>query len=264
MRNLNTQTIIISAGLLSKFLYNEGMSVALRTKNNFSFAFVFLMAFGLGWLLYRFVKAETVSLKDSPPPMPTIVSRAEWGARPLNLEAPEEFGVFNAQTNPEGVLTYPDDLSSVLNTIVVHHSAILNAGPAEIQSLHMDRRGFADVAYHFLIDADGIIYEGRELNTRGAHVQGFNTGSVGIVLLGNFNDEQPSEAQLVSLQALVDYLRYTYEIRYLAGHKDYPDQSPDGTECPGANLYPLLPGIARSLGMKYGIEGYVRPDELSN
>ena len=124
----------------------------------------------------------------------------------------------------------------------------------------MDRRGFADVAYHFLIDSDGTIFEGREINIRGAHVQGFNTGSVGIVLLGNFNDEQPVESQLNSLRGLVDYLRYTYGIRYLAGHKDYPGQSSDGTECPGDNLYPLLPDLARELGMKYGIEGYVMPE----
>jgi len=58
----------------------------------------------------------------------------------------------------------------------------------------------------------------------------------------------------------VDYLRYTYEIRYVAGHRDYPNQSPDGTECPGDNLYPLLPGLARELGMKYGIDGYVVPE----
>jgi N-acetyl-anhydromuramyl-L-alanine amidase AmpD len=158
-------------------------------------------------------------------------------------------------------MTYSDDLRSVLNTIVVHHSAYPHAGPTEIQNLHMDRRGFADVAYHFLIDTEGIIYEGRELNIRGAHVQGFNTGSVGIVLLGNFNDEQPSEAQISSLRSLVHYLHYAYEIRYLAGHKDYPDQSPDGTECPGDHLYPLLPALVRSLGMKYGIDGYVGPVE---
>ena len=236
------------------------MSNPQRAKSIISFASVLLLAFGFGWFLYRFVKAETISLRDSPPPMPRIVSRTEWGARPLNLEAPEEFGAFNALTNPEGVLTYPDNLNSVLNTIVVHHSAFAYVGPSEVQDLHMDRRGFADVAYHFVIDSDGVIYEGREINIRGAHVQGFNTGSVGIVLLGNFNNEQPSETQLASLWALVDYLRYTYEIRYLAGHKDYPDQSPDGTECPGDNLYPLLPDLARELGMKYGIDGYVVPE----
>ena len=236
------------------------MSVPLHVENKFSFLLVLLLALGLGWLLYRFVNAESISLRDTPPQKPDIVTRTEWDARPLDLEAPEEFGLFDAQSNPEGVLYYPDNLSAVLNTIVVHHSAYAYAGPRDIQNLHMDGRGFADVAYHFLIDSEGIIYEGRELNVRGAHVQGFNTGSVGIVLLGNFNDQQPSEVQLSSLRGLVDYLRYTYEIHYLAGHKDYPDQSPDGTECPGDNLYPFLLEIARSLGMKYGIEGYIGPD----
>jgi hypothetical protein len=232
-----------------------------RMKNRPSFLLAFLLAAGLGWLLYRFVKAETISLKDSPPSKPVIVSRAEWGARSLDLEAPEEFGLFDLQANPEGVLYYSSDLSAVLNTIVVHHSAIPNAGPVEIQSLHMDGRGFADVAYHFMIAKDGRIYEGRELDIRGAHVQGFNTGSVGIVLLGNFNDEQPTESQLDSLRELADYLRYTYGIRYLAGHKDYPNQSPDGTECPGDNLYPLLPDLARELGLRYGIDAYIGPDK---
>lgn len=97
----------------------------------------------------------------------------------------------------------------------------------------MDRRGFADIAYHFLIDPEGLIYEGREINVRGAHVQGFNTGSVGIVLVGNFSETEPTRSQVDSLANLVGYLRYAYEIRYLAGHKDYPGQGQDGTECPG-------------------------------
>ena len=225
-----------------------------------SFGLTLVIVAILGWLLYRFAISDQIILQSAPPPKPPIVLRSEWGARPLNQEAPEEFGAFAVETNPEGVLTYPDDLRIVLNTIVVHHSAFQNAGPKEIQDLHMDRRGFADVAYHFMIDSDGFIYEGRQINIRGAHVQGFNTGSVGIVLLGNFNDEQPTGPQLDSFKALVDYLHYAYEIRYLAGHKDYPNQSPDGTECPGDNLYPLLPNLAQALGLKYGIEGYVTPE----
>ena len=240
------------------------MSNSLRARNKVSFVFVLLLAFGLGWLLFQFVKLEEISLKDSPPSMPVIISRADWGARSLNIDAPEEFGLFSADFNPEGVLYYPDDLSVVLNTIVVHHSATAYSTPTQVQDLHMDGRGFADVAYHYLIDSEGTIYEGREINIRGAHVQGFNTGSVGIVLLGNFNDEVPTESQVESLQKLVDYLRYTYEIRYLAGHKDYPNQSPDGTECPGDNLYPHLSDLANSLGMKYGIEGYVSPYSSNN
>ncbi len=235
------------------------MTKPMHGKDKPSFVLVVLLALGLGWLVYHFVRAERVSLDASPPPKPNILSREEWDAQPLNLLAPEELGLFDVESNPEGVLYYTDDLRSVLNTIVVHHTAISDAGPVEIQELHMDRRGFADVAYHFLIDSDGIIYEGREIDIRGAHVQGFNTGSVGVVLLGNFNETVPSGPQLGSLEKLVDYLRYIYEIRFLAGHKDYPNQSPDGTECPGDNLYPLLPDMAQKLGMKSGIDGYVVP-----
>ena len=222
----------------------------------------FLIVVTVGLFFYRFIASGPTFQRKIPPPKPEIIARAEWGARHLNLEAPEEFGRFDLQANPSGVMIYPDNLHGALNTAVVHHSAYPNADPKDIQDLHMDRRGFADVAYHFLIDSNGIIYEGREINIRGAHVQGFNTGSVGIVLLGNFNDEQPTEEQLDSLRGLLAYLRYNYEIEFLAGHKDYPNQSPAGTECPGANLYPLLHGLAQELGMKYGIGGYVSPERI--
>jgi hypothetical protein len=236
------------------------MSTRVRRRNRISLLPALLLAFGFGWLLYRFVMAGSISLDALPAPMPAIQARAGWGARSLNFYAPEEFGLFDPKTNPEGILYYPSDLRGTLNTIVIHHSAFSQAGPAEIQGLHMDRRGYADVAYHFLIDSEGMIYEGREIHVRGAHVQGFNTGSVGIVLMGNFNELEPTQAQIDGLKTLVDYLRYTYGIRNLAGHKDYPDQSPDGTDCPGDNLYPLLPDLARELGMSYGIGGYVKPD----
>jgi hypothetical protein len=218
-----------------------------------------LLALGLGWSLYRFVEADAISLDPIPPPRPAIVPRADWGARPLDWNAPEETGPFDALSNLEGVLVYPPELRGVLTTIVVHHSAFGTSEPAAIQDLHMDARGFADIAYHYVIGLDGTIYEGREIHVRGAHVQGYNTGSLGIVLIGNFNEGEPSAAQVESLSGLVDYLRYTYGIRYLAGHKDYPEQSPDGTLCPGEHLYALLPGLARELGMRYGIDGYVKP-----
>jgi len=54
-----------------------------RTKNRISFWPALLLALGFGWLLYQFVKAETVSLDAFPPPRPTILARADWGARAL-------------------------------------------------------------------------------------------------------------------------------------------------------------------------------------
>lgn len=191
---------------------------------------------------------------------PTIVPRSDWGARAMDLNARVEHGVFDPQTNPNGVLTYPGDLREWLTTVVVHHSALpLTQGPREIQALHMDQRGYADIGYHFIIAPDGTIYEGRPIGIRGAHVAGYNTGTVGVVLLGNFNETLPPEAQMRSLTRLLSYLRVEYGVTHLAGHQDFPDQGPQGTECPGAKLEERLPALAQATGLIYGIGGYIQP-----
>lgn len=179
-----------------------------------------------------------------------IISRTEWGARPLNLEAEQETGIYDKDSNPTGVLFYRGDLTYRLHTFVIHHSALPPAvGVKEIQDLHMDKRGFADIGYHFVIDAQGNIFEGRPLNIRGAHVAQYNTGAVGIVLTGNFEERQPTPAQLKSLQELLKFLSTEFEIRRIAGHRDL---NPDLTECPGKFLYNKLPALADQCGLEFG------------
>jgi hypothetical protein len=185
----------------------------------------------------------------------TIIPRAQWGAVEPDLNAPGEHGLYDAQTNPDGWLTYTKPLSQVLTTVVIHHSALpLTDGPLQIQQKHMHDKGYADIGYHFVIDAAGQVYEGRQLDVRGAHTGGHNTGTVGIVLLGNFEEAQPTVAQLASLKTLVASLAGQYGITYLAGHRDF---QPDETVCPGRNLEVLLPGLAAELGLKFGTAGYV-------
>lgn len=196
------------------------------------------------------------------PPRPSletlhIIPRAQWGAVEPDLNAPAEHGLYDAKTNPEGWLTYTKPLAQVLTTIVVHHSALpLTDGPLQIQQKHMHDKGYADIGYHFVIDDAGQIYEGRKLNVRGAHTGGHNTGTVGVVLLGNFEETQPTTAQRASLKTLVASLAGQYGITYLAGHRDF---QPDETVCPGRNLETLLPGLAAELGLKFGTAGYVGP-----
>ncbi len=140
---------------------------------------------------------------------------------------------------------------------MVHHSALpLSDGPFEIQKLHRENKGYADVGYHFLIDEHGVIYEGRPINVRGAHTGGFNTGAIGIVLLGNFELIEPTKAQLDSLTDLNYYLTLAYHVTHLAGHQDF---QPGETLCPGKNLEPLLPGLAKELPLEFGTAGYVAP-----
>jgi len=185
-----------------------------------------------------------------------IVSRDAWGAVSPDVEGSVE-GVYDAVANPGGWYVYPQSLAEVLNTIVVHHSALpLSDGPLEIQAKHLSTQRYADIAYHFVIDAAGEIYAGRDLQVRGAHTGGHNTGTVGIVLLGNFEETVPFEAQLDSLKQLACSLRDTYGITHLAGHRDF---QPEVTVCPGENLETLLPGLAKELRLEFGIGGYVGP-----
>jgi hypothetical protein len=180
-----------------------------------------------------------------------IQPRSRWGAAPTNHAAVQEPGFYDASLNRNGWRVYAEPLNQILRTLVVHHSAVLlSDGPREIQGMHF-RRGFADIGYHFLVSADGQMFEGRPLNVRGAHTARHNTGAVGVCLLGNFEVIQPTPAQLQSLHDLGRALRDVIGITHLAGHRDFPAQA---TLCPGKNLYPLLPDLAASQSLTYGAE----------
>lgn len=209
--------------------------------------------------------AATHSIPDAPEqPAPTgqslplgsttMITRPGWGAADRAWSVGGEAGFYNPQTNPGGWLAYADPLSEWLNSIVVHHSALeFYHGPREIQRLHMQSVGFADVGYHFMIDGLGQVYEGRPFTVRGTHTGGFNTGTVGICLLGNFEVVYPPTAQVNSLIALVSYLAPAFAITHLAGHRDF---QPGATVCPGANLWPLLGELASQTGLLFGTDGY--------
>jgi len=176
-------------------------------------------------------------------PSVAIVLREGWGAAPANIDGSVE-GRYDAQLNPDGYLVYDKPLTVALKDLIVHHTATgFDATPADIQRLHMQDRGYADVAYHYLIGADGTIYEGRVLGARGAHTGGRNTGSIGVSLFGNFEDLTPTVAQLDSLWRLAGALTFDFWLERLGGHRDY---QPGATVCPGANLWPLLPDLAQA------------------
>ena len=68
-----------------------------------------------------------------------------------------------------------------INLIVLHHSA----SPRETTNASMIRswhlaRGWNDIGYHRVIEADGQIMDGRPVQRRGAHAKGSNTTSIGI------------------------------------------------------------------------------------
>lgn len=87
------------------------------------------------------------------------------------------------------------------------------------------------IGYHFYVRKDGSIYRGRPLEYVGGHAYGANTDSVGICFEGDFNNETMQEKQLKAGQELVSYLKNTYKITKIQGHKEVCS-----TSCPGANF----------------------------
>lgn len=192
-------------------------------------------------------------------PKPDIVDRTEWGALTPDLNARNESGYYDSISNPEGWYVYAQELDDSYQTLVIHHSGFYEQDGfstlLEIQRAHHEDRGWADVGYHFMVDKDGTIYEGRDLTVRGVHVEGYNTGSVGVCLLGDFRFEAPSEAQLTATYALNNWIVYRTGITHLAGHQDFNDF----TECPGTFIANQLEDLANRAGLIYGTDGYKSP-----
>jgi hypothetical protein len=195
---------------------------------------------------------RTLSLAGSP----AIVPRADWEA-------------------DEKIVRAQPLYAPTLKLAVVHHTAGTNDyTPAQaaaivrgIEVYHVKGNGWNDIGYNFLVDRYGTVYEGRgggmTRNVIGAHALGFNNGTVGVALIGNFTTAKPPavmENALVSLLAWrldlahldpLSKVVYTsggnskfhagkvVTLRAISGHRDTGP-----SECPGNAAYALLPAIA--------------------
>jgi len=177
-----------------------------------------------------------------------IIARADW-------HAPEpawynEVIYYNTAYAP---------LASILTNIVIHHTHNTNS-VLENEKRHK-YRGYVALGYHFFIDADGSIYEGRPIEIMGSHagigkqngvLNDPDWGSIGIALKGDFHDEDnwfkhntPSAQQSRSLAELVAALKCKYQIKQLLMHREVHP-----TACPGDQLVPIISIIRKKLGMK--------------
>jgi len=135
--------------------------------------------------------------------------------------------------------------------IVIHHSASERTLSVEaIRQYHISR-GYDDIAYHKLIDCEGNLYDGRPLDVAGAHALGFNTQSIGICCIGNFDDEEPTPEMLNTLNFLLIELCSSLNIRVdrIIGHFEVRNfiEAKSGALCPGKNLKSLLSTIRKSV-----------------
>ncbi len=137
---------------------------------------------------------------------------------------PQEFRVSNTVTKDGNGKSYlwPQSYSSVAKLFVVHHTAGAISGDKRsgeermraIYQYHAKTMGWGDIGYHYVIDEQGHIYEGRAGGKLvvGGHAYCHNVGTIGVALMGNFESEQPQQAQIHALQWLLKDLAVQYGI----------------------------------------------------
>ncbi len=132
------------------------------------------------------------------------------------------------------------------NAIIIHHSATQNGNASIFHRWHRDVNNWLGVGYNFVIGNGSDSGDGQIETTfrwtrqiQGAHCGGTpnnwaNELGIGICLVGDFTDTQPSKRQMKSLANLVNYLEQRYRIpKYrIYGHRETPGYT-GKTMCPG-------------------------------
>ena len=123
-----------------------------------------------------------------------------------------------------------------IDYIVVHCTASpegRNMTVGDIRRIHK-KNGWSDIGYHYVIDIDGRILEGRDVDLSGAHVSGHNSYSIGVVYVGGLDrnlkaKDTRTEKQKAALLSLLCDLRKLYPKAEICGHRDFsPDLNGNG------------------------------------
>ena len=96
---------------------------------------------------------------------------------------------------------------------------------ADIRRWHLEC-GFSDIGYHYVVDLDGTIEPGRDVEIAGAHTNGHNADSIGVCYIGGADtDMKPkdtrTEEQKTALRLLLKYLVQKYPGANIYGHRDF-------------------------------------------
>ncbi|HEY8407990.1 MAG TPA: peptidoglycan recognition protein [Gaiellaceae bacterium] len=208
--------------------------------------------------------ARRLAIANAPP----IIPRLSWGAdESIRRHAP----VYA----PKLVVAFVHHTAGANNYTRAESAAIVRG----IEIYHVEGNGWWDIGYNFLVDKYGQVFEGRyggvDRNVLGAHTMGFNSGSVGVAVIGDYGSSRISPAAARSLEQLLAWRldvahldplsTLTYRsggnprfpagipvlLRAISGHRDAYF-----TDCPGNALYAQLPAIATAVAALGGPKIY--------
>ena len=213
----------------------------------------------------------TDGVVDAAVNQPAVITRAGWGANESYRFNSGGYERFAPQFAP-------------LQKLIVHHTAGRNADPnpaATIRAIYYDHaviRGYGDIDYNFLIDAQGRIYEGRHARdyapgevptgedlqgrvVRGSHARDYNDGTMGVSLLGTFTNVMPTSAARTALVNLLAWKAERHGIDPKAGstytnpmlgnskwlYNISGHRNVNATACPGETFYNTFPTLRQDV-----------------
>ncbi len=178
---------------------------------------------------------------------PGVISRAQWGA-------------------DESLMTWPPEYAFP-KKIIIHHTVTMNYDPdpaATVRSIyyyHAVSLGWGDIGYNYLVDWHGNVYEGRAGGNGviGGHALGWNTGTIGISNMGNYDvagitpEMYYGLAWIMTIKANENQIdpwgaapMNGVTVPNIIGHRDV-----NQTSCPGQYLYAQIPNLRNSVHNGY-------------
>ena len=120
-----------------------------------------------------------------------------------------------------------------IDKIIIHCSATPEGRDVKTSTIKQwhTAKGWSDIGYHYVIELDGSVNMGRNIDRIGAHTRGENTGSIGICYVGGMdaNMKNPkdtrTEKQKEGLKCLIKDLRSTYGDLTIHGHNEFASKA---------------------------------------
>lgn len=154
-----------------------------------------------------------------------IITVHQWGGTPAVDSLAKKHTITHITLHHEGV-SFPEGKDPIKYL-------------KDLQSWSRSQKHWIDIPYHYIIDLEGKVYEGRDIKYAGdTNTEYDPDGHALIEVVGNFEEVQPNQLQLKAVVNTMTWLakKYNLPVDSIRGHKDYSS----ATVCPGKNLYRFL------------------------
>lgn len=171
-----------------------------------------------------------------PPPSTgslAIIGRQTWASRGPIAARADRMG------HIEFITVHHDGMSPFNSLLFDDAARRLEA----IRTAHVNK-GWADIGYHYAIDPAGRVWAARPEALQGAHVKDKNPRNLGVLLLGNYEHQRPTEAAIRSIDTLVASKMDEFRVPV---NKVYTHREWAPTACPGRHLQSHMQ-VARASG----------------